>query len=172
MKEQRKGGNGERKNIRNVLEIWNGLGLQTNSLTPFLKAAMLKMKAKLFSALVIVPYQEPSQTSRMYFSAKIVNDSKLLIIFTKCPVLVVRLGSKYAFENSATEYMFSNNFQAFLYLIIWQVSDRCSVYHSRRTFKQVYYTYLSHMFNHLMLGGNNRSCALKQIFKFYLLVFI
>ena len=53
-KEQRKGGNGKRKNIRNILEKLNDLGLQTNSSKPFLKAAMMKMKAKLFSTLVTV----------------------------------------------------------------------------------------------------------------------
>ena len=30
------------KNIRNILEGLNGLGLQTNSLMPFLKAAVMK----------------------------------------------------------------------------------------------------------------------------------
>ena len=70
-KEQRKGGNGKRKNIRNILERLNNLGFQTNSLMPFLKAALMKMKAVLFSALVTVPYSEPSQTSKMEFSAEI-----------------------------------------------------------------------------------------------------
>ena len=51
--EQRKGGNGIWKKI-NVLERLNSLGLQTNSLVSFLKAAVMKMNAVLSSALVTV----------------------------------------------------------------------------------------------------------------------
>ena len=44
-KRTRKGGNGKRKkNIRNVLHRLNGLGLQTNSMIPFLKAAVMKIR--------------------------------------------------------------------------------------------------------------------------------
>ena len=54
-KRTRKGGNGKRKkNIRNVLHRLNGLGLQTNSMIPFLKAAVMKMKAIIFITLATV----------------------------------------------------------------------------------------------------------------------
>ena len=43
-KEQRKRGNGKRKQY-NVLERLNSLGLQTNSSTPFLKEAFMEKKA-------------------------------------------------------------------------------------------------------------------------------
>ena len=43
-----------KKNIRNVLERFNGLVLQTNSSIPFLKAAVMKLKSMLFSTLVTV----------------------------------------------------------------------------------------------------------------------
>ena len=46
---RRKERNGMQKNIRNVLERLNNLGLQANSWIPFLKAAVIKMKAMLFS---------------------------------------------------------------------------------------------------------------------------
>ena len=53
-KRTRKGGNGKRKkNIRNVLHRLNGLGLQTSSMIPFLKAAV-KMKAIIFITLATV----------------------------------------------------------------------------------------------------------------------
>ena len=42
-KEQRKRGNGKRKQY--VLERLNSLGLQTNSSTPFLKEALMEKKA-------------------------------------------------------------------------------------------------------------------------------
>ena len=45
-------GNG--KNIRNALERLSGLGLQTNSSIPFLKAAAMIMSAVFFSILVTV----------------------------------------------------------------------------------------------------------------------
>ena len=41
-----------RKNIRNLLERLKGLGLQTSSLIPSLKAEVMKMKAMLFSTFV------------------------------------------------------------------------------------------------------------------------
>ena len=44
---EKKGMGNEKK--RNVLEKLNGLGLQTNSSIPFLKAAVMKMKAMLIS---------------------------------------------------------------------------------------------------------------------------
>ena len=44
-----KKGMGNEKKKRNVLEKLNGLGLQTNSSIPFLKAAVMKMKAMLIS---------------------------------------------------------------------------------------------------------------------------
>ena len=45
---------GNRRNIRNILERLNDLDLQMNSLIAFLKAAVMKMKAMLFSTLVTV----------------------------------------------------------------------------------------------------------------------
>ena len=44
-----KKGIGSRKKIRNGLEKLNDSDLQTNSLIPFLKAVVIKMKAMLFS---------------------------------------------------------------------------------------------------------------------------
>ena len=43
---------GNKKNIRNILQRLNRLGLQTNSLIPFLKAAVIKMKTMLFSTYI------------------------------------------------------------------------------------------------------------------------
>ena len=40
-------------NIRNVLERLNGFCLQTNASMPFLKEAVMKVKAMLFSTLVM-----------------------------------------------------------------------------------------------------------------------
>ena len=82
------------KNVRNVLERLNSLGLRTNSSTPFLKRAVMDKKAMLFSTLSTArqnysSYSYPSQTSKMEFSAKIINGSKLLTITTKCSILVV-----------------------------------------------------------------------------------
>ena len=45
-------GNG--KKIRKVMERLNSLDLQANSLKPFLKATVMKMKAMLFSTLATV----------------------------------------------------------------------------------------------------------------------
>ena len=45
---------GNRKNIRNVLGGLNDLGLQTNSLIPFLKASVTQIKAMIFIASVTV----------------------------------------------------------------------------------------------------------------------
>ena len=52
-KERDKEGMGNGKNIRNVTESF-GLGLEGNSLMPFLNKAVMKMKIKLFSTLVTV----------------------------------------------------------------------------------------------------------------------
>ena len=53
-RKEEKEGMGNGKSIRNVLERLNGLGLETNLLMPFLKAAVMKMKAMLFRILVTV----------------------------------------------------------------------------------------------------------------------
>ena len=66
-------------------------------------------------------YSKPCQTSKIEFSAKIVNGSKLLTICTKCSSLIVWLGSEYAPENSVAKSVFSNDFQIFLFLISRQV---------------------------------------------------
>ena len=52
-KERRKGGMGNKKK-RNILERLNSPGLQINSLIRFLKAAVIKMRAMLFSTLLKV----------------------------------------------------------------------------------------------------------------------
>ena len=52
-KERRKGGNGKQKK-RNILERLNSPGLQINLLIRFLKAAVIKMRAMLFSTLLKV----------------------------------------------------------------------------------------------------------------------
>ena len=77
---KKKTGMGNEKNIRKVLERLNGLGLQTNSSIPFLKAAKMTLKAMLFSKF---------QTSKKEFSAKTVNSVKFLTIFPKCSFLVI-----------------------------------------------------------------------------------
>ena len=66
-------------------------------------------------------YSKPCQTSKIEFSAKIVNGSKLLTICTKCSSLIVWLGSECAPENSVAKSVFSNDFQIFLFLISRQV---------------------------------------------------
>ena len=45
-------------------------------------------------------YSEPSQTSKMQFFAKIVEDFESLIIFVKCSISDVQLGSEYTYEVS------------------------------------------------------------------------
>ena len=152
-KEQRKAGTREwetEKHLRNDLEGLNDLGLQTNSWIPFLKAAVMKMNAMLFTTLVT-----PRQNQRrMKNPVKHLRCSFLQKQLT-AQILVFQQDSEYVSENAATEYVFSSNSQAFL----------C-----------YYYLTSLHMFiscvNRLMLGGINRSYALKQNCKFYLQVFI
>lgn len=72
---EQKEGMGDRKNINNILERLKGLALQTSLLIPFLKTAMMKMKAILFITFVtfeaeLEQYSETSQTPKMEFSAK------------------------------------------------------------------------------------------------------
>ena len=68
---------GKEKNIRNL----ESLGLQTNSLIPVESSSDEDENNVIqyigYYDTALEPYQEPSQASKIEFSVKIVNDSKL-----------------------------------------------------------------------------------------------